>query len=314
MKNNRFARLAAALLCVLAVTVLFPVTVCADTGPKPSVRVLFENLGDELCYGTLLSSKESTGPSSAWDGTDGDARHNENPNGHYSYQPFGYDVWKAFVEFAEKDDFYFLQEAWQINETKALAWTYYPPNEFKILLYFPNTGEYAVSGVYEKYAFDTYYTVDMNGVSIGSVEYNGSLSTDERLQAYRSYNYRVEMLSLLARILLTIAVEMGVALLFGFRKKQQIWLLLGVNTVTQVLLNLLLNLINYRSGEMAFVAYYVLLELLVFALEAVVYCVWINKHTETPRRTWICVVYSLAANGVSFGVGLMAAQLIPGIF
>lgn len=35
----------------------------------------------ELCYATLLSSKESTGPSSAWNGREEDARHNENPRG-----------------------------------------------------------------------------------------------------------------------------------------------------------------------------------------------------------------------------------------
>lgn len=143
------------LLCFVMVLAVFPITASADTGPKPSVRITFENLGNEECWGTLLSSKESTGPSSAWNGDEEDARHNENPNEQYSYQPFGYDIWKAFVDYAENDDFYFLQEAWQINDTKELSWTYYPPNEFKILLYFPETGEYAISGVYERYAFDS---------------------------------------------------------------------------------------------------------------------------------------------------------------
>ena len=159
------------LICLVLAVSLFPITASADTGPKPSVRITFENLGDEECWGTLLSSKKSTGPSSAWDGNGEDARHNENPNGQYDWQDFGYDVWKAFVDYDEKDDYYFLQEAWQINETKELAWTYYPPNEFKILLYFPETEEYAVSGVYERYAFDSYFTVNMDGVKL-SVDYN----------------------------------------------------------------------------------------------------------------------------------------------
>ena len=144
----RIKKLIVMLLCLVLVSAVFPITASADTGPKPSVRITFENLGDKECWGTLLSSKESTGPSSSWDGNEEDARHNGNEN--YSYQTFGYDVWKAFVDYDEQDEFYFLQEAWQINETKELAWTYYPPNEFKILLYFPETGEYAVSGVYER--------------------------------------------------------------------------------------------------------------------------------------------------------------------
>lgn len=314
MKNNRFARMLAVPLCVVMLAMLCPLSARADMGPKPSVRISFENLGDELCYGTLLSKRESTGPSSAWDGTEEDARHNENPNGYYDYQPFGYTVWKAFVDFAETDDFYFLQEAWPISETKELAWTYYPPDEFKILLYFPNTGDFAVSGIYKKYAFDTYYTVDMDGAAIGSVEYNQALSTDERIQAYRSYNYRVETLSLLARIVATIAVEMVVALLFGFRRKRQLGLLIGVNAVTQVLLNLWLNLVNYRSGEMAFVACYVLSELLVFAMEAVIYGIWMRKCTKKPKPVWFYAMYSFVANGVSFAAGLAVAHWIPGIF
>ena len=33
----------------------------------------------------------------------------------------------------------------------------------------------------------------MEGVRIGSVEYNEDLSTNERINAYRSYNYRMEL-------------------------------------------------------------------------------------------------------------------------
>lgn len=293
------------------VIMIFPITANADMGPKPSVRITFENLGDELCYGTLLSSRESTGPSSAWDGNEEDARHNENPN--YSYQTFGYDIWKAFVDYAENDDFYFLQEAWQINETKELAWTYYPPNEFKILLYFPETGEFSVSGVYERYAFDSYFTVNMDGVKL-SVDYNEELSSDERMNAFKSYNYTVEIVSLVARIIITILIEMAIALLFGFRKKKQLLLLVGVNAATQIILNVLLNVINYNSGELAFVVFYILFEIVVFVIEAILYCTIMKKISETPKKNWFYVLYALIANAVSFGAGFIVAQMLPGIF
>lgn len=313
MKNKKFTQFVIMLMCVVMVMMIFPITASADTGPKPSVRITFENLGDDLCYGTLLSSKPSTGPSSAWDGNEEDARHNENPNEQYSYQPFGYDIWKAFVDYDEKDDFYFLQEAWQINETKELAWTYYPPNEFKILLYFPETGEYAVSGVYERYAFDSYFAVNMDGAKL-SVDYNEELSSDDRLNAYKSYNYNVEIGSLVARILITIVIEMVIALLFGYREKEQLLLLAGVNSGTQIILNVLLNIINYNSGEMAFVVFYVLFELIVFAIEAVLFYHLLNKISIKQKPKWLAVVYALVANAVSFGAGMLIAEWLPGIF
>ncbi len=313
MKPRNCSKVFSMIMCIVIVIMIFPITANADIGPKPSVHIKFENLGDELCYGTLLSSKESIGPSSAWNGNEADARHNENPNGYYSYQNFGYDVWKAFVDYTENDDFYFLQEAWQINETKELAWTYYPPNEFKILLYFPETGEFSISGVYERYAFDSYFTVNMDGVKL-SVDYNEELSTDERMNAYKSYNYAVEIGSLVARIVITILIETAVALLFGFRKKNQILWLIGVNTATQIILNVLLNIINYSSGEMAFVFFYVLLELAIFAIEAILYCKVLKKNSENKKANWFYVLYAFVANAVSFGAGLLVAQIIPGIF
>lgn len=301
------------LICLVLAVSLFPITASADTGPKPSVRITFENLGNEECWGTLLSSKESTGPSSAWNGKEEDAQHNENPNGYYSYQKFGYDVWKAFVDYDEKDDYYFLQEAWQINETKELAWTYYPPNEFKILLYFPETEEYAVSGVYERYAFDSYFTVNMDGVKL-SVGYNEELSSDERINAYNSYNYRVEILALIARIIITIIIEMAIALAFGYWEKKQLLLLAGMNTGTQIILNVLLNIINYNSGRIAFVLFYILFEIIVAIIEAVVLLVFLNKISITQRKRWLMVVYVILANVVSFWSGLYLADWLPGIF
>lgn len=313
MTTRKFYKAFTMLLSAIMVIMIFPITANADTGPKPSVRITFENLGDDECWGTLLSSKESTGPSSAWDGNEEDARHNENPNGQYDWQSFGYDVWKAFVDYAENDNFYFLQEAWQINKTKELAWTYYPPNEFKILLYFPETGEYAISGVYERYAFDSYFTVNMEGVKL-SVDYNEELSSDDRLNAYKSYNYGVEIGSLVARILITIIVEMVIALLFGYREKKQLLLLVGVNSGTQIILNVLLNIINYNSGEMAFVVFYVLFELVVFAVEAILFYHLLNKISIKQKPKWLAIIYALVANAVSFGAGMLIAEWLPGIF
>ncbi len=311
--TNKTGKLLTGFLCLVLALLLFaPVTAKADMGPKPSVRILFENMGDEPCYGTLLSERKSTGPASVWDGNEEYAQHNENEN--YSWAAFDYETWKTFVEYEDPDGYYFLQEGWTVSETKEIAWTYYPPNRFKILLYYPETGTFVSSGIYEKYAFDTYYTVDMDGVNIGSVEYDEKLSSDERIEAYRSYNYRVEVFSLIARIVATIVIEMLLALVFGFRKRKQLLLLVGVNTVTQIVLNVLLNIINYNSGHWAFLFFYVLFELLVFGLEAIMYCVWMKRLSEKTRPTWFYVLYAFVANGVSFAVGLYIATHFPGIF
>ncbi len=309
MNLRRYSRLFVLMMCTILLVLQIPCTAHADTGPKPSVHILFENMGDQLCYGTLLSQQESTGPSSVWDGHEGSARH----SGNYSYETIDYDSWKAFVEYKDSDGYYYLQESWLVSETKEIAWTYYPPYSFKILLYYPETETFVVSGIYERYAFDTYYTVDMDGIEIGSVDPD-TQSTDARIDAYRSYNYSVEILSLIARIIITIAIEMAVALLFGFRGKQQLLLLIAVNTATQIILNVLLNLTNYTSGPRHFVINYILLEIIVFVLEALLYCHLMKKRSEAPKRNRFYVLYSLVANVASFAIGLWIATVLPGIF
>lgn len=285
----------------------------ADIGPKPSVHITFENLGDELCYGTLLSLYESTGPASAWDGREESAIHNENPNGQYSYLDYGYDVWKAFVDYDEQDEYYFLQTVYRVDETKSIHWGYYPPEQFKILLYFPETGEYAVSEVMKRYAFDSYFEVNMDGVGL-SAAYDEVNSTDARFLADKNYRFRTELLGFAARVVLTILIELLLAPFFGYVSKKQLGIIAGANVCSQLLLNIVLQLIWYYDGATSFVLAYFLLELLVFTVEALIYTKKLptsGTRTTTGSRA---VGYAFVANAVSLAVGLGIAEMIPQIF
>ena len=304
MKKRKIKQFFIRVLCALFVFMALPMTIHADIGPKASVRIQFKNMPDELCYGTLLSEKESTGPASVWDGIKEHARKDEETA----------DIWDAFVNYKDSDGYYYLQQHYKVSDTNEIAWTYYPPNRFKILLYYPETGTFVSSGIYERYAFDTYYTVDMEGIDIHDVEYNEELSTNERIEAYRSYEYRQEMIGLAVRIVLTIVIEMLVALLFGFREKKQLVILAVVNIITQILLNVGLNIINYNSGSMAFTIFYVLLEAVVFIVEAILYCTLLKKASMKKKKNWYYVLYSFIANLVSFTAGMIIANVIPGIF
>ena len=289
MKHKVFAFIMC-LMLVMAMTI----PASADIGPKPSVQIEFTGMEGQTYYGTLLSMYESTGPASVWDG---------NPE-HADYQPGeeGYDIWLKFVEYQDADGYYFLQWLWDCSETNQLNWTYYPPTPFKILLYFPETDTFYVSPVYERYAFDSYFTVDMSDLDA------------DPMVADKSYDYTWEIISLAARIILTIALELAIALLFGYREKKVLGFLAIVNAVTQVGLNVALNIINYNSGSMIFTFNYVLLEILVFAIEAIAYAVLLKKFSGKEQKPLKTVGYALVANAASFGFGLWLAHVIPGIF
>lgn len=301
-------------VCVVCAFIL-PVIVHADMGPKPSVQIKFTGIEGETYYGTLLAKEEATGPAYVWDGTEEGA----------NYLDGEYEIWKKFLEYEDKDGYHFLQWTWECSETNELNWTYYPPNKFKILLYFPEDDTFYVSSdAYERYAFDSYYTVDLSGTNRNKIvaeedsERNNAnvVESDDRnnIVAKESYDYTWESVSLVARIVITILLELAIALLFGYREKKVLSFFAVVNVITQVVLNIALNIINYRSGAMAFVISYILLEMVVFTIEAIVYKILIPRVSEKQQKGGKVIWYALVANVVSFVAGFWLAQRIPGIF
>ena len=309
----------------------------ADTGPKPSVHVTFENMGDELCYGTLLSKTPSTGPARAWDGTEG---------GKF-YEGADEAVWRAFTEFKDEDGFYFLQWFWRTDENKALNWTYYPPQTFKILLYYPDratksgaadnssgastrdsettaaSGAFCVSDVLERYAFHSYYFVNMAEIA----DNTGGAAIP--LPVTQGYDYSAEILGFFVRFIITLGVETLLALAFGLRTKRAFLTVLAANGVTQVALNLLLNVRLHFNNLYGVIPLYFFAELFIFAAEAALYCFILVKRKnggvsgsadENGGKAAIVyskkrlILYAFTANLISFCIGLPLAILLPAVF
>lgn len=315
-----------------------PMKASADTGPKPSVSVTFENMGDELCYGTLLSKTPSTGPARAWDGTE---------DGKPIFNGANETVWRAFTEFKDEDGFYFLQWFRRADENKALNWTYYPPQTFKILLYYPDratksgaadnsagastrdsettaaSGAFCVSDVLERYAFHSYYFVDMRNVQ------SETIGTIAKISATQGYDYSAEILGFFVRFIITLGVETLLALAFGLRTKRAFLTVLAANGVTQIALNLLLNVRLHFNNVYGVFPLYFFAELFVFVAEAALYCFIFGKRKnggvsgsadENGGKAAIAyskkrlILYAFTANLVSFCIGLPLAILLPAVF
>lgn len=272
----------------------FPVCAFADTGPKPSVTVRFSGLGDEICYATLLSKTESTGPAHVWDGVEGNEQ----------IIDVGHDIWRAFVDYKDPDGFFFLQEAWQVNETKEFCWGYYPPAEFKVLLYFPESGTFAASQITERYAFDSYFSVDAKAELVSS----GTLFAAE------DYDTSHEVWGLVARAIITVAIELLIALMFRYREKKQLIFLAAVNIVTQLVLNFIVNSVSYHSGAFSALLALIFGETVVLIIEAVAYGICLNKLGTKERRASVAVLYAIVANTASLLAGRLLMQWLPGIF
>lgn len=270
----------------------------ADFGPKPSVVVEFENAGDQEYYVTLVAKENKLG-GPYYRMTAEDAPEIEDTT-----------VWNRFLSYEDPDGLVFAGGLQKLTGDGAFEWNYYPPSEFRVLIYFPDTDSFVESSeILEQYAFDSYYRADFDEISVGG---NGAVAT---IPVIRRYNLLWQITAFLLRLAVTVVIESLLAVCFGFAGKRQLWLIFGVNCVTQLAMNLLM-LTQGAIGIFAFyVIQYALAELAVILVEGLVYYLALPKladpyYAEGKHP----IVYAVVGNLASFILGYCLSNWFPMMF
>ncbi len=152
---------------------------------------------------------------------------------------------RAFADYAGRsapDGYALFNRLWDVSREN-IEMTYLPPDDFIVLVYFPDSGRVIASDICRTYVFNSYFTADLS-------------RSDSLLYIKQSYNVGIWLLEFAARVLITIAVELVVALIFGYWEKKTLLFFAAVNLATQVLLNMILALVNIRYGFLLFLFAY----------------------------------------------------------
>ncbi len=269
----------------------------ADFGPKPSVVVEFENAGDREYYVTLVAKEDKLGsPYSRI--TDEDEQHDVN-----------IDVWNRFMHYEDPDGMVFAGNVQKLTGDGAYVWGYYPPSEFRVLIYFPDTDSFVESSeILEQYAFDSYYQMDFNDLP---ENWNDAVAA---IPVTRKYNLLWQITAFLLRLAVTVAVECLLAVLFGFKGKRQMLLVFAVNCATQLAMNLLI--LDESVGLFVFyVLQYALIEVGVILAEGLVYCLALPKlATPEQNRNIHPIAFAFFGNVASFSLGFLLSNCFPMLF
>ena len=288
------------LLCLLLP--LFCLPVHADVGPKPSVTITLEGVKGRECWGTLLTPQRSTGPYSASGSLDLSEELGAGER----------EAWEQFFKLGQEngEELSFLRYVDDCSDGQ-FSWTYRPPSEFQLALWFPETETLLVSEREGRYAFDSYFTFSLKGIILTEGEQTG-------LPLTHSYPYGRELLAFLGRVALTVGIELLIAWGVGFRSRRQLNIILIANLITQGLLNLGLNLYTYFCGALVGMAgifmlpVYLLAELMVVAVELSLYRRLLAGRDGMSRER--VTAYTWAANLLSLLVGYILSFLLPGLF
>ena len=281
------------LTCLLCAALTIPAM--ADMGPKPSVVVTFvydhelwEKNHLTTYYVTLLAEETGTGPYDVNNSREGSG--------------IPEDIWNAFSDYEDPDGYHFLGYVEECTATDRFTWAYMPPKRFKVLAYFPEADAYMSSlEPVMRYAFDSYFVAreDLGGEPHFTLEQN--------------YGFGLQAAGFLFRLALTILLEILVALAFGYRKKKQLFIILAVNSITQIILNGLLMMRGFQPGIL-YVITYGAFELLVFLIEAVIYSLTLDRVAEKKPNAVRAWVYAMAANMLSFWAGYMISDHLRYLF
>ena len=298
--KKRWCSILTALLLLLPLTAM---PVSADAGPKPSVVVALEGLEGRTCWGTLLSQQEGTGPYGRFYEEEA-AEDPEEDRALHALLP---------LERMDSEGFHLLNFVKDCSDGE-FSWTYYPPHTYKIALWFPEEDALAVSGVYHRYAFDSYYRLDLSGVELMP----GGIVELEAARLQRDYPYGASLLALAGRVALTLGAELLLALAFGLRTRQALKWVAVVNLATQLGLNLALELFTYCNGAlegmMAILALpvYLAAEVAVTLVELRIY--WRKLTGERGLSGRRITAYTWTANLCSFLAGVLLSFQLPALF
>ena len=291
VSKDRSLRRICVILMVISALLLAIGPAFADVGPKPSVTVKIEGRPGETLYATLLSKSEVYGP---WFSI---TEENIGEAGGYGPSDAGPEVYEAFFAYRDPDGYMLMNQIFTVEGEGSFCWSYYPPKEFKVAVYVPSENRIFVSEEMERDAFDSFFSAVIPDLA----------GTEAELQIqplYVSEDIRTgnQIGAFVARMLLTVAVEVGLALLFKYRKKREIVTIIVTNVVTQGLLNLIMGVLDYTSGGLVWLIFFPILELLVFVIELIVYLIAFKDHSKGKTFG-----YTLLANFLTMAIGFAIA-------
>ncbi len=305
--KRRWISIVLVLLFILPTAVL---TASADAGLKRVLNVTIKG-GDSGCYLTFFTASKNWSMHKAFD-TDAERKEifenaldaslsNVYQDNAKSLAKQHADLaYRRFKEYQDPDGYIFSGYGEFLNSDGTII-VYEPPEDFKILLYYPESDTVSSSGKLSPIQLHTGVTVKVENDQITSA-YCNAVSSQPDL---------IDFIMMLNSLIVTIIVELLIALCFLFTKGKQILTVVLVNLVTLPVLNLFLAIINPPIYGSLFSFPYVLFEIAVIIVETLLYLHFLPKYSKgasTPK--WRIITYAIVANLVTYAI----AAFVPSYY
>lgn len=234
---------------------LFPTTAYADIGPKPSLEIIVKGMDNDNYWLDLLVTDE----------------------GEYSWLDISdeeREMVKKLAEYRDEEGFHpallvgtkvplsgKLKGEKQPDNTYIHNFSYVgTPEKFKIAI-LTEDNRLIISDLIHRKNFNSTVEYDLTGeVLQGDIILSAG-------KAKEIIPFGKMFLGFITRLVLTLLIEIGIALLFGFTLRNSWKILVGTNTFTQIILNIVVLWMNLAHGMLAALMIFVLMEILITVLK-----------------------------------------------
>lgn len=292
------------IILVLLLSLMFSVNftqVHADIGPKPSLKVTIIGMEDTPYTFELLSEDVQSNYV--------DPEDYINEYSHYLQDDYP----DALLSFTCRDGLSAYSVYGYPNpgvmrtqntvNTQEYQMNYYPPREFKVLIYLED-GTAIISDLVSRIYFDSHMTWDVSSIDtsassegFGVIEGNVHIGPYAEVTEWDKLD-ATAIPRMLIRILITLSIEIGILFLFKYRKRKSYGIVALTNAATQILLTYLVARTALFSGYFSAVLLLLFLEAFIFILEGVIYGNLLHEHGV--KRA---LLYTFIANATTLIVG-----------
>lgn len=275
------------ILLVLIVINFSPIISFADVGPKPSLEIIVKGMDNDNYWLDLLVTDESK---HSWlDITDEEK-----------------ETVKKLADYKDDEGFHpallvgtGVPLSGELKGEKISTNTYShkfsylgTPDTFKIAILTEDNTLIISDVIHTKY-YDSVVKYDLkDNLPLGQ---EVILSAGEANEIFPIVNTSIGFLT---RLILTLLIEIGIAILFGFTIKNSGKILITTNLITQILLNIAILFVTLHFGMFFGLLIFILMEIIIVILETTIYSKYLTERSMGRR-----IAYGIFANIISFGAG-----------
>lgn len=277
------------ILFTITFLMMLPITSNADTGPKPSLTIIVKGMDVEEYWLDLLVADE---PNYSWLKISDEER--EKVSKLAKYKEGG--LHPALLVGTHIPMNGSLTGEKQGDGSYIHKFTYVGvPSEFKIAI-LKSDGTLIISDKVKRNHFQSVmeYTFETSNI-------NERADSSGKVREVFPRGY---IWGFLLRMILTLAIEIGIALLFGFTLKKTWRILTLTNIATQIILNLIVISSTIRNGQTSGFFTFFITELFVIVTETFIYDNLLIEHNRKRR-----ILYAITANIVSIAAGFALVPL-----